>query len=64
MNKLKKVTTIAMIADMLSIIILTAVGTIFSPLSLSISLILVAAIIIFSFDLSKAAKFYINNFIK
>lgn len=64
MNKLKKLTTIAMIADALSILILTILGTIFKPMSLSISLILVVAIIIFIFDLSKAAKFYINNFIK
>ena len=64
MNKIKKITTIAMIADVLSILILIAVGTIFKPLSLSVSLILIAAIIIFSFDLSRAAKFYINNFIK
>lgn len=64
MKRIKKVTTIAMIADVLSILALTAVGTIFSPLSLSVSLILVAAILIFSIDLSRAAKFYINNFIK
>jgi hypothetical protein len=53
-----------MVADLSSILILTILGLMFKPMSLSISLILVAAIIIFSFDLSKAAKFYINNFIK
>lgn len=64
MNKLKKVTVTAMIADVLSILALTTVGTVFSPLSLSVSLILIAAILVFSIDLSRAAKFYIHNFIK
>lgn len=64
MKRIKKLTTIAMVADVSSILILTILGMIFKPMSLSISLILVAAIIMFSFDLSKAAKFYINNFIK
>ena len=64
MNKLKKITVTAMIADVLSILILTITGLILKPMSLPVSLILVAAIIIFGLDLSKAAKFYINNFIR